>query len=165
MAVDYQNLLMRTANTHLVDTHTALGMTLGVIANRISHAFDLNGPSLSIDTACSASLTALHYACRDIRSGEAELAICGGINLILMPEFMMALCRGQFLGPNGRSLPFDARANGFGRGEGAGVVVLKKADQAMADADPIMGLILDSRINQDGRTNGMSRPNGDARSN
>jgi len=158
MSTDYQGLMMRPANSYLADTHTALGMTLGVIANRVSHALDLRGPSLCIDTACSASLTALHYARRDVLAGEVDMALCGGVNLMLLPEFITALCRGRFLGPGGRSRPFEAGAEGYGRGEGAGVVVLKPARAALADGDPIFGFLLASGVNQDGRTEGMSRP-------
>ncbi len=160
--VDYQSLMLRPSNVHLVDSHTAAGMSLAAISNRISHVFDLCGPSLSIDTACSASLVALHYACKDLRDSSVDLAISGGVNISLLPEFLFALCKGSFLSPQARSKAFDIAANGYARGEGAGVMILKPLSAAQADGDAIHGLIHASGINQDGHTDGISRPNVEA---
>lgn len=158
MTLDYQGLMLRPENVHLVNSHTAAGMTIAAISNRLSHVFDLQGASISIDTACSSSLVAMHYACNDLRSGDVTMALAGGVNITLLPEFLIALCKGGFVSPEARSKAFDIAANGYVRGEGAGVVVLKPLQTAQADGDPIHGVIHASGVNQDGRTDGISRP-------
>ncbi len=130
------------------------------IPNRLSYQLDLRGTSLAIDTACSSSLVAVHLACQELRQGRSELSIVGGVNLILSDEVDAAHTMGLPLSPDGRCHTFDARANGYVRGEGCGVVVLKRLSDALADDDRIWAVIAGSASNQDGRTNGVAAPNG-----
>ncbi|KAK0707101.1 hypothetical protein B0T26DRAFT_790998 [Lasiosphaeria miniovina] len=129
-----------------------------LLANRVSWYFDLKGPSLALDTACSSSLVALHLACQSIRSGETTSAIVGGANIVFMPELAMALSSLHFLSPDARSKAFDASANGYARGEGAAVVVLKSLDAALRDGNVIRAVIRGTGVNQDGRTPGITVP-------
>ncbi|MHB1561787.1 MAG: beta-ketoacyl synthase N-terminal-like domain-containing protein, partial [Isosphaeraceae bacterium] len=139
--------------------HQIIGNAGCIAANRISHFFDFCGPSLAIDTACSSSLVAIHMACRSLRDGETEVAIAGGVNLLLDPRVFAALAQGRFLSPDGRCRAFDASANGYVRGEGAGLVVLKPLSRALADGDPIYAVIRGGAVNQNGRTVGLTAPN------
>ena len=145
-----------------IDVHTSTGGALSIAANRLSHRFDLRGPSLSVDTACSSSLVALDLACRAIRNDECEMALCGGVNAILTPDVTITFSRASMLSPDGRCKTFDARANGYVRGEGAGVVVLKSISRAIADGDRIHGVIRATAVNQDGRTTTITVPSLDA---
>ena len=138
--------------------HSATGQSSSVIAGRISYAFGFEGPSLVVDTACSSSLVAVHLACRSLLSGEAELALAGGVNLILAPQGTLGMCRFGGLSPDGRCKSFDARADGYVRSEGAGLVVLKPFSKALADGDRITCLIRGSAVNSDGSSNGLSAP-------
>jgi 6-methylsalicylic acid synthase len=135
------------------------GTTYYGIANRISYFLDLHGPSVAVDTACAGSLTALHYACQSLRLGEAPLAIVGGVNIMATPALFVALDAAGATAPDGRSKAFDKVADGYGRGEGAGVVVLKRLEDARRDGDPVLALILGSGVFQDGRSDGMMAPN------
>ncbi|QIY54447.1 acyltransferase domain-containing protein [Streptomyces sp. RPA4-5] len=144
------------------DLHTGTGSALSIAANRLSYTFDFTGPSLSVDTACSSSLVAVHLACRSLWEGETELALAGGVNVILDGAVNTAFQRAGFLSPDGRCKAFDASADGYGRGEGSVVVVLKPLDRALEDGDPIHALIRGTAINQDGRSNGLTAPNGAA---
>ncbi len=141
---------------------TNLGNAGSIASNRISYIFNLKGPSFSIDSACSSSLNALHVACRSIWSGEADAVIAGGVNIILKPEIHMGFSKGGFLAPDGRCKAFDARANGYVRSEGAGVVILKPLSRALEDGDNIYATIIGSAVNQDGRTTGIPMPNLDS---
>src|SRR5206468_3656102 len=123
------------------------------------YAFDFRGPSLAVDTACSSSLVAVHLACQSLRRGEAELAVAAGVNLILTPDLTVNFTRAGMMAPDGRCKAFDAAANGYVRGEGAGVVVLKPLVRALADGDPIYAVVRGSAVNQDGRSNGLTAPN------
>ncbi|PSN67767.1 lovastatin nonaketide synthase [Corynespora cassiicola Philippines] len=138
----------------------ATGNHLAMQANRISHFFDWRGPSVTMDTACSSSLTAVHYACQSIRNGESEIALVGGCNLNLIPEFFMNYSTSRLLGNAGRSYSFDARGTGYGRGEGCGMILLKPLDQAIRDNDSVRAVIFGSGVNQDGYTPGITTPNG-----
>jgi amino acid adenylation domain-containing protein len=140
------------------DVYAITGNSPSIAANRISFAFDFRGPSLAIDTACSSSLVAVHMACRSLRQGESELALAGGVNVILAPEVAASFARAGFLAPDGKCKAFDASADGYVRGEGCGLVVLKPLAQAQADGDPIHAVVLGSAVNQDGRTNGLTAP-------
>jgi len=153
---------MSPLNRRLINPHTATSSTMAILANRISYMFDLKGPSFTLDTACSSSLVALNSAVQSIDRGECEMALAGGVNIMLRPEYPMIMGAGQFLAPDGRCKSFDARANGYGRGEGAGLVVLKPLSAALRDNDKIYALIKGTGVNQDGRTNGISLPNGAA---
>jgi acyl transferase domain-containing protein len=145
-----------------IDQHTATGMAMSVAANRVSYLLDLRGPSLAVDTACSSALTAVHLACRSIAAGECEVAIAAGVNVLLAPEIWVAFCRAGLLSPDGRCRPFDRDANGFGRGEGAGCVVLRPLQRALAEGDRIHAVIRATGVGQDGRTAGISVPSADA---
>lgn len=157
--LDHKLTQMGKMNRQLIGTHTAIGSTMTILSNRISYVLDLRGPSMSLDTACSSSLVAVHLACQAIWRGECDLALAGGVNVMMRPEYPMAMCKGGFLAPDGRSKSFDSRANGYGRGEGAGVVVLKRVSEAVRDGDSIYALIRGTGVNQDGRTNGITVPN------
>ncbi|XP_018429938.1 PREDICTED: probable polyketide synthase 16 [Nanorana parkeri] len=128
------------------------GTSMCIAANRISYQFNLTGPSLSLDTACSSSLVALHLACQAIKQGDCELAICGGVSCILDPRIYVALSKAKMISPEGTSKPFSKKADGYGRGEGCGIVVLKPLKQAKEDYSKIWGVICASSINQDGRS-------------
>ncbi len=142
--------------------HTAVGSTATILSNRISHAFDLKGPSLSVDTACSSSLVAFHLACQAIWQGDCEMALAGGVNVMFRPEYVIAMSKGHFLAPDGRSKTFDATGDGYGRGEGAGVVLVKSLARARAEGDRILAVVRATGCNQDGRTDGITVPNGQA---
>ncbi|XYH95262.1 SDR family NAD(P)-dependent oxidoreductase [Sorangium sp. So ce1128] len=139
--------------------HTAVGQDLSILTARVSYALGLQGPSLHVNTACSSALVAVHLACQSLRLGECDLALAGGVNLILAPESMVAISKFGALSPDGRSKAFDARANGYARGEGGGVVVLKPLSLALAAGDPIYCVIRGSAVNNDGLSNGLSAPN------
>ncbi|XLS30264.1 SDR family NAD(P)-dependent oxidoreductase [Flavobacteriaceae bacterium M23B6Z8] len=149
-------------NRHLVTSHTSLGSPITMLSNRISYNFDLKGPSLSIDTACSSSLVATHYACQSILNGESDMALVGGVNVMLSPQTFVFMSQGQFLSKHGRCKSFDSDAGGYVRGEGAGMVVLKTYEQALKDGDRIYALIDGTGVNQDGQTSGITVPNGDS---
>jgi acyl transferase domain-containing protein/acyl carrier protein len=134
------------------------GTSLSILANRISYLFDLKGPSLTVDTACSSSLVALDLACRALGAGEIELALVGGVNLLLSPYPFIGFSQAQMLSRTGRCFAFDARADGYVRAEGGGVVVLRPLDAALSAGDAIRGVILGTGVNQDGRTVGLSLP-------
>ncbi len=140
------------------DRYAGTGSALSIAANRISYALDLRGPSLAVDTACSSSLVALHLACRSLREGECTAALACGVNLILSPATTACFAGAGFLAPDGRCKAFDSRADGYVRGEGAGVVVLKPLSRALADGDPVYAVVLGSAVNQDGRSNGLTAP-------
>jgi amino acid adenylation domain-containing protein len=141
-----------------IDVHTSTGGALSIAANRISHRFDLKGPSLALDTACSSSLVALDLACRALARGECELALVGGVNAMLTPDVTITFSRASMLSPDGHCKAFDARANGYVRGEGAGVVVIKPLARAVADGDNIYAVIRATGVNQDGRTSTITVP-------
>jgi epothilone polyketide synthase E len=139
---------------------TATGTAHNFLAGRLSYFLDLRGPSLVVDTACSSSLLAVHLACQSLRADECRMALAAGVNLILTPHFSVAATQMYMLAPDGCCKPFDTRADGFGRGEGCGVVLLKRLSQARADGDHVLALIRGSAVNQDGRTNGITAPSG-----
>ena len=145
-----------------IDLHTSTGGALSIAANRLSHRFNLRGPSLSVDTACSSSLVALDLACAAIRSGACDMALCGGVNAILTPDVTITFSRASMLSPDGHCKAFDSRANGYVRGEGAGMVVLKPISRAIADGDRIHAVIRATAVNQDGRTTTITVPSLDA---
>ncbi|MBC1262515.1 SDR family NAD(P)-dependent oxidoreductase [Synechococcus sp. BSF8S] len=135
------------------------GNTGCIAANRISYIFDLKGPSFTIDTACSSSLVAVHLACQSILSGESEMALVGGVQIIAHPGVQMLFNKAGLLSPDGQCKSFDARANGYVRSEGAGMVLLKPLEKALQDKDNIYAVVLGSAVNSDGRSNGMVAPN------
>ena len=151
----------RPATLHAIDAYAVTGNALSIAANRLSYVFDLRGPSLAVDTACSSSLVAVHLACQSLRAGECDLALAGGVNLILSPELTIALSQARMLAADGRCKTFDAAADGYVRGEGCGVVVLKRlVGRACATATASSRVIRGTAVNQDGRSNGLTAPNG-----
>ncbi|KAK2603263.1 hypothetical protein N8I77_009734 [Diaporthe amygdali] len=158
---DYANL--RATDPHEYPRYEANGsMGTAMISNRISWFFDLNGPSLSLDTACSSSLVALHLAVQSIRSGETTQALVGATNLILMPETSNHLSTLTFLSPDAKSKTFDASANGYARGEGVCVILVKSLAKALEDGDSIRAVIRGTAVNHDGRTPGINLPSSTA---
>ena len=139
--------------------HTATGQDLSIIANRISYTFGFTGPSLTVNTACSSSLVAIHLACQSLRCSESTLAIAGGVNLIVSPDSTVTMSKFGGLSADGRCKAFDASANGYVRGEGAGAIALKPLSLALAAGDPIYCIIKGSAVNNDGFSNGLSAPN------
>jgi len=143
-----------------IDAYFGTGVAHSVAAGRISYVLGMRGPCLTVDTACSSSLVAIHLACQGLRRREASLALAGGANLMLWPEGHIIASKGHMLAPDGRCKTFSARANGYVRSEGCGVVVLKRLADALADRDPIIAVIRGSAVNQDGRSSGLTAPNG-----
>jgi len=135
-STDY-GVLQRLAAEVITDPYAMSGSAGSITANRLSHFFDLHGPSLTIDTACSSGLVAVHEACESLRRGEATLAVAGGINILLTPESLVGFSKAAMLSPRGRCRPFDAEADGYVRSEGGGVVILKPLAAALAEGDPI----------------------------
>jgi acyl transferase domain-containing protein/acyl carrier protein len=154
---DYTRMLFR--NPRQIDAYANTGVALSIAANRLSYLFNWHGPSVALDTACSSSLVAVHLACQSLRNGEATMALAGGVNLLLSPETTIGFSKLSAMSPDGRCHVFDARANGYVRGEGAGLLVLKPLSQALKDGDRIYATILGSAVNQDGKTNGLTAPN------
>ncbi|GAA4404938.1 hypothetical protein GCM10023147_47780 [Tsukamurella soli] len=142
-----------------VDGWSGTGGALSIIANRVSYHYDLRGPSLTVDTACSSSLVAIHLACRSLRSGESTLAMAGGVNLMLGPAVTRSFDELGGMSPSGRCHSFDAAADGYVRGEGCGVVLLKRLADAERDGDRVLAVVRGSAVNQDGRSNGLMAPN------
>ncbi|XP_069015473.1 phenolphthiocerol/phthiocerol polyketide synthase subunit C [Embiotoca jacksoni] len=136
----------------MINHWTGTGLAMSIAANRISYIFNFTGPSLSIDCACSSSLVALHLACQSIKQGDCEMAVCGGVSCIIEPRVFVALSKAKMISPDGTSKPFSSRADGYGRGEGCGVVLLKPMKKALQDHDNIWGVIRKTAVNQDGHT-------------
>jgi acyl transferase domain-containing protein/acyl-CoA synthetase (AMP-forming)/AMP-acid ligase II/acyl carrier protein len=157
---DYARMLM--ARGEIGDLYLGTGSALSIAANRLSYVLDLHGPSLAIDTACSSSLVALALACQSLRRGECDLALAGGVNLVLAPEYTQAFANARMLARDGRCKTFDAAADGYVRGEGAGVVVLQRLDDAVRDNARVIAVVRGVAVNQDGRTAGLTAPNGPA---
>ena len=157
---DYFRLMV--ADLEKIDTYSTTGTALSIAAGRLSYFLGLHGPNMAIDTACSSSLVALHLAVRSLRSGECNLALAGGVSLMLSPDLTINFSKAQMMAADGRCKTFDARADGYVRGEGCGMVVLKRLSAAQAAGDRILAVIRGSAINQDGRSGGITAPNGPA---
>jgi acyl transferase domain-containing protein/acyl carrier protein/short-subunit dehydrogenase involved in D-alanine esterification of teichoic acids len=157
---DYSFKLKQTGNS--LNGRALLGTSAAVLAARISYFLNLNGPSMAIDTACSSSLVAIHQGCESIRRGESEIVLAGGVFVQTMPDLLITTSKLGMLSKTGKCRTFDNDADGFVPGEGVGVVVLKKLSKAIEDNDYIYGVIKGSAINQDGKTNGISAPSGNA---
>ena len=142
-----------------IDAWTGTGGALSIIANRLSYFLDARGPSVTIDTACSSSLVAIHLACRSLRIGESDLALAAGVNLVLSPIITRSFDTAEAMSRGGACRSFDAGADGFVRGEGCGVVVLKRLSEAVRDGNRILAVVRGSAMNQDGRSNGLMAPN------
>ena len=157
---DYAQL--EYSDVDAIDPRTLTGTLHSVLANRLSFFLDLRGPSISIDTACSSSLVATHLACQSLRYGESDVAIAGGVSLIIAPELLVSMSKVGFMSPDGRCKTFDERANGFGRGEGCGIVVLKRLADAVADGDRVLAVVRGTAVNQDGHSALLAAPSGPA---
>ncbi|MDE3155804.1 MAG: LLM class flavin-dependent oxidoreductase [Acidobacteriota bacterium] len=159
---DYLARQLHGGDPGRLDAYSGTGNAFSAAAGRLSYVLGLQGPSLAIDTACSSSLVAVHLACRSLQSGECDLALAGGVNLVLSPEMNVAFSRAGMLAPDGRCKTFDAGADGYVRAEGCGVVVLRPLADAVAAGDPILAVVAGTAVNQDGRSNGLTAPNGPA---
>lgn len=159
---DYAQLQLQHAGREGLDAYHASGVAHSIASGRLSYVLGLQGPSLTLDTACSSSLVAIHLAVQSLRAGESRLALAGGANLILTPENSITLSKFHMLAPDGRCKTFDAAADGFGRGEGCGIVVLKLLRDALADGDRVLAVVRGSAVNQDGASSGLTAPNGPA---
>jgi malonyl CoA-acyl carrier protein transacylase len=151
---DYYKLLLNPP------LRAGTGIFNSIVANRLSYLLDLRGPSMAVDTACSSSLVAVHLACQSLRTRESNLAIAGGVNLILSPEWTIAFSQAGMMAKDGRCKTFDAAADGYVRGEGCGAVILKRLSDALKDGDRILAVLRGSAVNQDGRSVGLTAPNG-----
>lgn len=154
---DYTDILM--SHGAQVNSFTATGNAYSILANRISYFFDWRGPSQAVDTACSSSLVALHYAIESIRRGLCDMAVAGGVNVLLSPAFYRSFMDAGMLSPTGRCRTFDAAADGYVRGEGVAALVLKPLSKALHDGDPIHGVIKSSAVNHGGRSHSLTAPN------
>jgi len=153
---------MQFGDAALADAYAGLGCALTIAASRVSHFLNLRGPAIAVDTACSSSLSALHLACASLRRGECEVALVGGVNILLSPVVTMCLTKAGMMSPDGRCKAFDSRANGYVRADGAGLLVLKPMSKAIADGDDIYAVVRGTASNQDGRSSGIAAPNGEA---
>jgi acyl transferase domain-containing protein len=159
---DYAKLQMRFGEPSGLNAYTGTGNTFSVAAGRIAYMLGVHGPCLALDTACSSSLVTIHLACQSLRSGESDMALAGGVNLILSPDSSIFLCKVRALSPDGRCKTFDASADGYARSEGCGVVVLKRLKDALAQRDNVLAVIRGSAVNHDGPSSGLTVPNGQA---
>ena len=156
---DYARLAVADGSADL-DVYAATGGALNVAAGRLSYVFGLNGPAMAVDTACSSSLVAVHLACQSLRERECDLALAGGVNVLLTPELFICFAKWGMMAPDGRCKTFDERADGFVRGEGCGLIVLKRLSDALTANDRVLALIRGTAINQDGARSGLTVPNG-----
>src|ERR1043166_2060505 len=159
---DYQGIQSNAFDHSGISPHTATGSAHSIAANRISNCLNLHGPSVAMDTACSSALTAVHLACEHIWAGRGDAALAGGVTVMITPGGFIGFSQASMFSPDGRCAAFDASASGFVRGEGAGMVLLKRLSRAIEDGDPIQGVILGTSMNQDGHTNGISLPSAQA---
>jgi acyl transferase domain-containing protein/acyl carrier protein len=159
---DYEQLLLDSMAHDNMTSHSATGPSMTLTSNRISYLFDFTGPSVTLDTACSSSLVALDFACKALLNGDSDIAIAGGVNILLRPELTMAICKASMLSPDCRCKSFDAAANGYVRSEGAGIVLIKKLSDAIRDGNNVLAVIKATGVNQDGQTVGITVPSGSA---
>ena len=156
--IDYHRLLYK--DYACIGPYSGIGTTPCITANRLSYLLDLRGSSISVDAACSSALVSVHLACQNLRSRESDLCLAGGVNLILSPDSTISSSQTRLLSADGSCKTFDASADGYVRGEGCGVVVLKRLSDAVRDKDAILALIRGSAVNQDGLSNSLTAPNG-----
>lgn len=155
---DFENIQSNPMERINFNPHSATGNSTTISASRISYVYDFKGPCLIIDTACSSSLVAVHLACKGLHNRDCNMAVVGGVNLILKPEMHITLCKGNFLSPDGKCKSFDESANGYVRSEGVGVAILKRLSDAIASNDTIYAVIKGTSSNQDGKSNGLTVP-------
>jgi acyl transferase domain-containing protein/acyl carrier protein len=159
---DFGYSLNHMVRTEDVDLYYSTGISPSVAAGRLSYTLGLTGPCMTIDTACSSSLVAIHQASSSLRARECDMALAGGVSLMASPELTIAFCRAGMLSPDGRCRTFDQAAEGYGRGEGCGIIVLKRLADAMADGDDVVAVLRGSAVNQDGPSGGLTVPSGPA---
>jgi acyl transferase domain-containing protein/acyl carrier protein len=152
--------LLLDAHLERINPYTGVGNAHSIAANRLSYFLDLRGPSVAVDTACSSSLVAVHLACASLLARESDVALAGGVNALLSPEVSIAFSHAHMLAGDGRCKAFDASADGYVRGEGCGIVVLKRLADAQRDGNRVFAVIRGVAVNQDGRSNGLTAPNG-----
>ena len=152
--------LITARKIEAIDGHFGTGNAISIAAGRLSYALGVTGPSMAVDTACSSSLVAIHLACQSLRQRECDMALAGGVNVLLAPEFTINFSKARMLSPDGRCKTFAAAANGYVRSEGCGVVVLKRLSDAVAAGDAIVAVIRGSAVNQDGASGGLTVPSG-----
>lgn len=152
LLVDYEQISLRDMDYQ--PRYASTGSGTAILSNRLSYVYDLRGASMTVDTGCSGSMVAVHLACQNLQAGSSRIAFAAGAGLILTPNTMMPMTALNFLSPDGKCFTFDARANGYGRGEGVGLVILKRLSDALRDNDPIRAVIRSSHLSQDGRTAG-----------
>ena len=157
---DYSDLQNQSLSVTDLDAYHASGIAHSIASGRLSYVLGLHGPSITLDTACSSSLVAVHLACQSLRRRECNLALAGGVNAILSPNMFIALSKASMLARDGRCKTFDISADGYARGEGCGVVVLKRLSDARANGDQILAVIRGSAVNHDGPSSGLTAPNG-----
>ncbi len=155
---DYQVIQGTPWDSQGISPHSPTGSAHSIAANRISYCLNLRGPSVAMDTACSSALTAVYAACEHIRTGRGDTALAGAVTVMITPGGFIGFSQASMLSPDGKCKAFDASANGFVRGEGAGMLLLKRLSKAIADGDPVHGVIIGTALNQDGHTNGISLP-------
>ncbi|MEM7384623.1 MAG: beta-ketoacyl synthase N-terminal-like domain-containing protein, partial [Verrucomicrobiota bacterium] len=159
---DYAMRSVRSGDLTLIDQHHSLGSHRGVAAGRVGYLFGFQGPAIQLDTTCSSSLVAVHLACQALKGGEADVALAGGVNLMLSPEATIACCKLRALSTDGRCATFSEHADGYVRGEGCGVLAVQRLSDAVADGREIYAVIRGSAVNHDGVSNGLTAPNGDS---
>ena len=159
---EYSQLSHKSRDLTRFDAYFASGVARSVACGRLSYFLGTQGPNMSIDTACSSSLVAVHTACLNLRADECRIAIAGGVNVVLLPEITISFSQSRMLASDGRCKTFDSAADGFVRGEGCGVVILKRLSDAIIDGDNVLAVIRGTAINQDGRSGGLTVPSGPA---
>ncbi len=157
---NYDYGILMSKNPDQINAYDGTGNSLGIAANRLSYLLNLRGPSLAIETACSSSLVAVHLACQSLQNAESDLCLVGAVSLMLSPEQTITYSQARMMASDGRCKTFDANADGYVRGEGCGIVALKRLTDAIRDGDNIQAVIKGSAINQDGLSNGLTAPNG-----
>lgn len=161
-SVDYEQASLRSGHLESINVYDTTGIPLSTASGRLSYQFDLQGPSFAIDAACSSAIVAIHLAAQSLRNGECDLALAGSANLLLSPELFVGLSKLGSLSPDGVCRAFDDEGNGYVRGEGAGVILLKRLRDAQADGDEILAVVRGSAVVHDGLSNGYTAPNPDA---
>jgi acyl transferase domain-containing protein len=159
---NHDHLLNLSADPEIALKYRSTGTTNSLLSNRVSWFYDLKGPSMTLDTACSSSMVAIHLACRGLQTGESKTAIVSGVTQISFPTDVVGMSNHGFLGQKGKCHTFDHRADGYARGEGVGSIIVKKLVDAVRDGDTIRGVIRATGVNQDGRTPGISLPSSEA---